>query len=215
MKASLKGMLAVGVLAASTAAVFAAGNWSTLPLVGGASYCASTVTGTGNLSGVTGQGQGTIGSICGQTVPAGPATFAGTEVVPMDLATPGATPTALGAQPATALVNINQLGQGAVFDSTSASAGVTVPNGVQFFVLDTGTAATVAVTLPAVAVEGQIVHINCAVGGATAFSVVPNSGQALKGTSPGACTAGSESSAWRFSGTANGLIAANTWLRIQ
>lgn len=66
-------------------AVYAAGNWSTLPVIGGNSFCGSTVTGTGNLGGVTGQGQGTIGSICGQTIPAGPQSLTGLELIPSDL----------------------------------------------------------------------------------------------------------------------------------
>lgn len=214
MKASLKGLLAVGVLAASTAAVFAAGSYSTLPLIGGSSYCASTVTGTGNLSGATGQGQGTIGAICGQTVPAGPAAFGGAENVAMDLYAPGVTPAALGGQPATALVNINQLGQGVVVDSAAAGATLTIPANAQFFVLDTGTAATVAVTMPAVAVEGQIQHLVCGVAVGTALSVAANTGQTIKGNTAATCTAG-QAFAWRYVAAANGLLVANTWLRIQ
>lgn len=74
----------VALILASGAAI-GAGLWSTLPIVGGAAFCASTVSGTGNLSGATGQGQGTLGSICGQTVPAGPSIVSGTELIPADL----------------------------------------------------------------------------------------------------------------------------------
>jgi hypothetical protein len=58
--------------------------FSTLPIIGGSSFCASTVTGTGGLSGITGTGQGTLGSICGQTVPAGPPALTGSEIIPAD-----------------------------------------------------------------------------------------------------------------------------------
>lgn len=75
--------LAALVVAPITA--IGAGNWSTLPVIGGTSYCASTVTGTGGLSGVTGTGQGTLGSICAQTEPAGPPALTGSELIPADI----------------------------------------------------------------------------------------------------------------------------------
>lgn len=83
---------AIAALLASAGLAWGAGNWSTLPVVGGASFCGSTVTGTGNLGGVTGQGQGTLGSICGQTIPAGPPGLTGVETVPMDTNLGGGAP---------------------------------------------------------------------------------------------------------------------------
>lgn len=79
-------------LAAMAGVAWSAGNWSTLPVVGGSSFCASTVTGTGNLGGITGQGQGTIGSICAQTVPAGPPELTGAEMIPADTNLAGGAP---------------------------------------------------------------------------------------------------------------------------
>ena len=72
---SLRLIAAAGIamVAALSTAAYSAGIWSTLPMGGQSSFCASTVSGTGNLSSTTGQGQGTTGSICAQTVPAGPA----------------------------------------------------------------------------------------------------------------------------------------------
>ena len=61
-----------------------AGMFSTLPIVGNPSFCASTVTGAGGLGGITGQGQASTGSICGQTVPAGPPALSGNELIPGD-----------------------------------------------------------------------------------------------------------------------------------
>jgi hypothetical protein len=211
--------LAAGVLltAAVSVTAYAAGLWSTLPIIGGASYCASTVTGVtlpasqGPYGVVPGSTQGTGVSSCAQTVPGGPATFAGTEMVPLDLLTPG---TSSAGPATTALVNINQLGQGTVFDSTSASASITIPANSQFFVLDTGTAATVAVTMPAAAIEGQIQHLLCGVAVGTALSVAANTGQTIKGNTTATCAAGA-AFAWRFSAVANGLIVANSWVRIQ
>jgi hypothetical protein len=95
MNRTRKGLIAVGLLAAISTAtitgVIAAGNWSTLPVVGGASYCASTVSGVnlpssqgpfGVVPGST-QGSGSQG-ICGQTVPAGPTGVTGVEMIPAD-----------------------------------------------------------------------------------------------------------------------------------
>lgn len=73
----------LGALLVTSGIVFAAGNWSTYPIVGGQSFCASTVTGAGGLGGATGQGQASTGSICAQMVPAGP-TFTGEEMIPAD-----------------------------------------------------------------------------------------------------------------------------------
>lgn len=202
---------AVVALLATSGLAYAAGLWSTLPIVGGASYCASYVTGTGNLGGITGQGQGTIGQICGQTVPAGPATFTGTETVPMDLLAPG---TQSAGPTTSALANITQLGQGPLVDSTSSSATLTIPNNTPWFVLDTGTAATVAVTFPSSPVEGQIQHLMCGAAVGTALSVAANTGQTVKGAAPTTCTAG-QGFAWRFVAQAQGVLVANSWVRFQ
>lgn len=77
---------AVGLCALliTSGALWAAGNWSTLPGIGQPSFCASTVTGASNFGGVTGQGQGTGGSICAQTIPAGPPAITGNESMPAD-----------------------------------------------------------------------------------------------------------------------------------
>jgi hypothetical protein len=211
--------IAVSALVLASTALYAAGNYSTYPIVGQSSFCASTVSGAGGFNAVgnsngvapTGQGQATSGSICAQTVPAGPPAFTGNELIPMDTV-PGS-----GVSPQTVTANINQLGQGAVVDSVASGAAITIPNNSQFFILDTGTAATVAVTMPAVAVEGQIQHVLCGTAIATSLSVAANSGQTIKGnvTPVTACSTAGPAFAWRFSAAANGLIAAGTWVRIQ
>lgn len=106
MKLKMRSLaLAVGLIAALGIPLsYAAGMWSTLPVVGGNSFCASTVTGTGSLGGITGQGQGSTGSICGQTVPAGPPAITGTEIFPADTQLSG------GAPPQTVAVPIGALG---------------------------------------------------------------------------------------------------------
>lgn len=70
----------------------AAGMFSTLPLVGNAGGCISTVSGVGGFNangivgggGATGQGQANSGSLCAQTLPAGPPFLTGLETVPAD-----------------------------------------------------------------------------------------------------------------------------------
>src|SRR6185437_7305425 len=151
------GLLAgAAALVALPLAAYAGGSWQTLPVIGGASYCASTVTGAGNLVG--GNGQAQSGSICGQTVPAGPATFTGSEVVPMDLNAPGTTS---GAPVNSALVNIQQLGQGALLDVTTVNTTQTIPAGVTFYALDGAQGSALTVTMPAVAIDGQIQKVIC------------------------------------------------------
>lgn len=84
-------MAGVAAAALSTAA-WAAGNYLTYPIVGANSFCASTVSGAGGFNaagtggggGATGQGQASSGSLCAQTVPAGPTSLTGTELIPAD-----------------------------------------------------------------------------------------------------------------------------------
>jgi hypothetical protein len=149
MKASLKGMLAVGVLAASTVAVLAAGNYSTYPIVGGASFCVSTV-GVNGQAGNTGQGggaAGTNGAYCAQTVPAGPPALTGTELVPMD------TGYANGAPPQTVVIPSTLLANGyggtTVSTTTGTTAAVQAADGISNFIYaGAGTATYTSFKLP-------------------------------------------------------------------
>jgi hypothetical protein len=143
------------------------------------------------------------------TVPSGAEqSFTGIETVPADTQLAG------GLNPETILLTLGQLGQGAVVDSTSASAAQTIPNNTLFYVLDTNTPGTVAVTFPAAAAEGQIQRIICGIAVATALTVVANTGQAVKGQPTGTCLAGA-GFAWRFVGSTTNSLAAGTWLRFQ
>jgi hypothetical protein len=99
-------LASTSLISAPLTPVYAAGSDSTLPVVGGNSFCASTVTGTGALGGITGTGQGTTGSICGQTVPAGPPGLTGTEILQGDVTGNAAT----GASPQTVVIPVGILG---------------------------------------------------------------------------------------------------------
>lgn len=82
MRIPRKGMIAVGLLAALSTVAWAAGNYSTYPIVGQPSFCASGNPSGPGVGGVTGQSG--IPNTCVQTVPAGPPMQTGTETVPAD-----------------------------------------------------------------------------------------------------------------------------------
>lgn len=102
LKRTRSAAVGLGALLVSASLVWAAGNYLTYPIVGNPSFCASTVTGAGGLGGVTGQGQASTGSICAQTVPAGPTGLTGVELVPAD--------TQSGTNPATVTIPTSLLG---------------------------------------------------------------------------------------------------------
>lgn len=87
-------MIAAGIaLLAAGSIAYGAGMYETLPIIGNPSFCIGTVTGAGGFNsqtgatgggGVTGQGQASSGSICAQTVPAGPPNLTGNELVGAD-----------------------------------------------------------------------------------------------------------------------------------
>lgn len=221
----LKRLLRVGAMAAalvgasfvlSPAPALAGGYWQNWPGIGYSSYCSAIVGSSNVQGGTTGQGTGgaaavgTNGVYCAQTTPAGPTTFAGTEYLPLDIGPLGVVS---GNPVQSAVANISQLGQGNVVVSTASTATLTIPAGTGFFVLDTGTAGTVAITMPASAIEGQIAHIDCKAAVGTALSVAANTGQTIVGNTPSTCTAG-QGFAWRYMAVANGSIVAGSWLRI-
>lgn len=153
--------VAAVALLITSSILYATGSFSTLPIVEGPSYCASTVSGTGNLSGITGQGQGTLGSICAQTVPAGPTAVTGNEVIPADLYRPDVSPPAagLGPQPATALLTMASLNAlpitvfNGVFNNQNF---VTATNTTGGFIVNAGaTISAVKVGLPPTPIDGQ------------------------------------------------------------
>ncbi len=87
-----KWLAAGAAICAAGSIAWAAGMWSTLPIVGQPSFCISTVSGAGGFNaagnagggGATGQGQASSGSLCAQTIPAGPPSLTGNELIPAD-----------------------------------------------------------------------------------------------------------------------------------
>lgn len=173
----------VAALAAAlvSSVVYAAGNYSTFPRVGQASFCASTVTGISAQGGNTGQGQGTGGnSVCAQTVPAGPTNLTGNEIIPAD------TQLANGAPPQSVGIPMTLLGAGGAHQLVTAGSAVTVSDGVSNLIVSIGSGTTMAVTMPANPWNNQILCMGT-VGSAdiTSFSTVANTGQSfVQGAAP-------------------------------
>ena len=86
--------LAFIAVAIAVGAAVGAGYFPNFPLVTGAAYCASFVTGA-------------TGQICGQTVPAGPAALTGGELIPADIS-----PSVGGGPPASVLLQMPTIGAG-------------------------------------------------------------------------------------------------------
>lgn len=176
----------IAVAIASTVAVYAAGNYSTYPIVGGSSFCASTV-GVNGQAGNTGQGggaAGTNGAYCAQTVPAGPSTLTGSEVIPMD------TGLANGAPPQTVVMPSTLIGNGyggtTIATTTGTTASVVVANGISTYIYAGNSTATyTAFTLPSAPIQNQkLCLVNAGSGVLTLSAVNAASGQSLVGTTP-------------------------------
>jgi len=153
MKVTRKGLLAVALAAVVSVPALAAGLYSTFPIVGGAAFCASTVSGTAGTGGATGQGQSTTGSFCAQTVPAGPSVVTGNELIPAD------EPSTIGGQPQTVvltLASLNALPIAWVNALTASANTVVVSPLVGGVILSAASAiATTTVTMPASPIDGQ------------------------------------------------------------
>jgi hypothetical protein len=158
---------------------YAAGNWSTLPIVGQPSFCASTVTGVvlptnqGPFGVSPGSTQGTGVGICGQTVPAGPPALTGAELIPADTVLPN------GAPPQTVVVPSNLFASGSI-QVVTTNASVTIANGVSSLVSNQATATIAAITLPSAPMNNQVVKIaNAGSGVLTITAINANTGQTI------------------------------------
>lgn len=135
--------MALGLLAFVATPVLAAGLWPDFPIVGGASYCASTSTGVS-------------GQVCTVTVPAGPTALTGAETVPAD------TNLAQGQPPQTVKVPVSTLASGAYANvSPLTGTSVVIPNNVSnYLITPAGTIAALTVTMPSAPTDGQVVRIS-------------------------------------------------------
>jgi len=163
MTRTYKGLIAGSFLAAIvyTTVAYAAGLWTTLPIIGGASFCASTVSGTslpstqGPYGLVPGSTQGTGSSICAQTVPAGPPSLTGAEKFPVDTGLAG------GASPSSAVVTTCQIAGGSYAILSPNASTATIANQVCYYIIGgTTTYSTLTLTLPSTPIDGQQVRIS-------------------------------------------------------
>jgi hypothetical protein len=184
--------LAAAILAAfAIPAAYAAGLFPNLPIVGGGSYNAGS----------------------GVTVPAGPSTLTGNELIPADTEAAG------GVTPQTVFITPCQLSAGAV-NAVVPLTGftVTIPNNACVELLvPAGTLATGTVTMPAAPLDGQIVRLASSAT-VTALTVSPNTGQTMVPPIPTAITVSATVAygyAWVFKAAAIGAQPANSWYRLQ
>ncbi len=207
----LKGV-AVGcvALAIASTALFAAGNYSTYPIIEGSSFCVSTI-GVNGQAGNTGQGggaAGTNGAYCAQTVPAGPPAVTGSELVPADTGLAG------GAPPQTVVLQMANLNALPIAVTPIVSQTVTVvpvtnlTGGV--ILTSTGTMTKVTVNTPAAPIDGQqfAVSANQTV---TTFSVSAANGQTLSNGPTVLTSSTTAPFGYRWLWNA----ASTTWLRLQ
>ena len=176
--------LASAAIAVASVAAYAAGNWSTVPIVGMASFCASTVTGAvlpaaqGPYGLVPGSTQGTSIGICQSTVPAGPPTLTGNELVPADTGLPGSQP------PQTVTIPSVLLGAAAPYylslTATISPNSFTVPGGVGTLdILGAAALSPTTVQMTAAPFDGQILRLTSDALIAT-LTISPNTGQTIQ-----------------------------------
>ena len=128
--------LAAGVfLAALGGLAWGAGYWSTLPIVGGSSFCAAVVGSGPTQLGQTGQGAGTPATggpatYCAQTVPAGPPALTGNELIPADTGLAGGAPPQTVVIPSGALASAPNRIFGGDFGTNLWQRGTTPLNAV-------------------------------------------------------------------------------------
>lgn len=158
--------LGLAALVTSAAIGWSAGLFQGLPVVGGASYCGTTVN-----------------AVCTQTIPAGPTTLTGVEKVPADTQLSG------GRSPQSVYVPTALLMNNGTSLQTGVAITYTVADGISNVVLShTTTIDSAAITAPANPIDGTRVRIG-ATNTVTAFSFVANTGQTLAVTTPTVLTA--------------------------
>lgn len=198
MKRSRTAAISAVAILAGMAYAYAAGLFSTLPIVGGATFC-STATGA------------VTSTACVSSVPAGPAGLTGTEVVPADTGFAG------GRQPQSVTIPVGTLGAAlAAFPSllpSQASPSFTISANVASVIISaTAALSPTTITFPANAVDGQRLRLSSQ---RTIASLTLNgaAGQTIDAaTKPTALTASTTAAygyEWVFRGTDS------TWYRLQ
>ena len=176
--------LASTAIAVAAVTAYAAGNWSTLPIVGMASFCASTVTGAvlpaaqGPFGLVPGSTQGSSIGICQSTIPAGPPSLTGNELVPAD------TGLASGVPPATVTIPSVLLDGGAatylsLTAAVSPNSYTVLPGTGTLVILGAAALSPTTVQMTAAPFDGQKLHLTSDALIAT-LTISPNTGQTIQ-----------------------------------
>lgn len=177
-KLLLGSVAALGVVGASAVAQM----WLPFPIVGGSSFCSSTVNNT-----------------CVNTVPAGPTVITGNETIPGD------TNLSSGQSPQTVKFSMASLNLLPVsYQSITAGSAFytyTFPNttGTVIFTAS-GTISDERVTAPPNPVDGQLVNVS-STHTITSFQFIANTGQTLAVTTPTALTVSTtapQGYSWRY-----------------
>lgn len=177
-KLLLGSVAALGVVGASAVAQM----WLPFPIVGGSSFCSSTVNNT-----------------CVNTVPAGPTVITGNETIPGD------TNLSSGQSPQTVKFSMASLNLLPVsYQSITAGSAYytyTFPNTVGTVIFTaSGTISDERVTAPPNPVDGQLVNIS-STNTITSFQFIANTGQTLAVSTPTALTASTtapQGYSWRY-----------------
>jgi hypothetical protein len=174
MLKSFRKAAALGLLAGSAVVLlhgqqiysYAAGMWSTLPMVGQSSFCASNVSGVvtpgsqGPYAIVPGSTQGSGQGICAQTVPAGPA-LTGLESIPADEYPANAVTTAQGGSSPQTVTIASSVLAGATGGNPRNFLGNGALNSTQVNGTSTVTGATTsAPTIAAIGADRWIIDTN-------------------------------------------------------
>lgn len=177
----LSGLLAVALTVSLTTIAYAAGYFPGFPIVGGAAYC----EGVSNYStSVTTPGTLPTPNNCNTTVPAGPTTLTGAELIPMDTGAPN------GVSPQTVVLPATLIGNGyggTTANSTTGAQTPAVKDGISTYIYSGAGAATFTTfTFPPNPMQNQkLCLVNAGTGIITLSSlVVGTTGQVFIGTTP-------------------------------
>ncbi len=180
---------AVAIIACASLAAFGQ-MWMPFPILGGSSFCASTVNNS-----------------CTLTIPAGPTDWTGKETIPTDTnnTPPPSQQYAGGVQ--TVKAPAVAFGAGALV-VVASPVTATIPGGTPYYVLSGAQGSAFTITMPATPVGGHVQRILCDASTVGALTVAANTGQTLKNNPNTGCVAGVGYS-WVYNQTAT------TWYRFE
>lgn len=211
MKLKIKlGLAAVGAALVLAPAAYASGIFQGYPILSTAAFCDSTNSGSPSN---TVPGTLPSGSVCTNTVPAGPTSLTGNELVAADTGLPN------GGTPQTIRVPTAALGGGSIGVVTT-SASVVMAQGQRYLISNQGVQTIALVNLPPNPVDNQVASIvNSGSGALTLTSIAvgatPSGTTIVQGAAP--TTLAVETAATSTQSAVDYVYQAssNKWFRIQ